>query len=218
MPQLHSERPARPSRESRHRPFVTKHEMQGKVSWIEGYGVFVDVALPDGRTASGLIHKSELTWGVVSVPEAVVSVGVCLRSNPPHFGQSAPLRGCSRTSSLALHSHAVIVYVYVTYTYTVYDVHVMCMYKDSVACWWAAVHGWFVVTFGCVMCCVVCGEATPLPLSPCHHRYWYVHLYLWLFPCACSELYLSTHSYSCGEGAMCDSAFRCRACVAELGQ
>lgn len=49
--------------------------VQGKVSWIEGYGVFVDVALADGRTASGLIHKSELSWGVVAVPEAVVSVG-----------------------------------------------------------------------------------------------------------------------------------------------
>lgn len=49
--------------------------LQGKVSWIEGYGAFVEIALSDGRTASGLIHKSELAWNTVSVPEAVVSVG-----------------------------------------------------------------------------------------------------------------------------------------------
>lgn len=60
--------------------------VQGKVSWIEGYGAFVDVALADGRSASGLIHKSELSWGVVSVPEAVVSVGA---ATPPCCGVAA---------------------------------------------------------------------------------------------------------------------------------
>lgn len=49
--------------------------MQGKVAWIENYGAFVDVGMPDGRTVSGMIHKSELSWGVVIVPDTVVSVG-----------------------------------------------------------------------------------------------------------------------------------------------
>ena len=42
---------------------------------MEAYGAFVDIALPDGRTASGLIHKSELSWSVVQIPETVVSIG-----------------------------------------------------------------------------------------------------------------------------------------------
>eukprot|EP00892_Ulva_mutabilis_P004548 jgi/Ulvmu1/2465/UM136_0017.1 len=71
--------------------------VQGKVSWIEGYGAFVDVALADGRTASGLIHKSELSWGVVSVPEAVVSVGEWVKCkvtdvDPPRGRISLSLR------------------------------------------------------------------------------------------------------------------------------
>jgi hypothetical protein len=49
--------------------------VQGKVSWIEAYGAFVEIALKDGRTASGLIHKSELSWGAVIVPETIVTVG-----------------------------------------------------------------------------------------------------------------------------------------------
>jgi transcriptional accessory protein Tex/SPT6 len=49
--------------------------MQGKVSWIEAYGAFVDIALADGRTVSGLIHKSELSWSMVNIPETVVSIG-----------------------------------------------------------------------------------------------------------------------------------------------
>jgi predicted RNA-binding protein with RPS1 domain len=52
--------------------------LQGKVSWIESYGAFVDVALEDGRSVSGLIHLSELSWNLVVVPETVVSVGAGL--------------------------------------------------------------------------------------------------------------------------------------------
>lgn len=49
--------------------------VEGRISWIEAYGAFVDIALPDGRTATGLIHKSELSWSVVQIPETVVSTG-----------------------------------------------------------------------------------------------------------------------------------------------
>ena len=49
--------------------------LQGRISWIEAYGAFVDIALPDGRTATGLVHKSELSWSVVQIPETVVSTG-----------------------------------------------------------------------------------------------------------------------------------------------
>jgi ribosomal protein S1 len=54
--------------------------VQGKVAWLESYGAFVDVELEAveggaAHTLSGLIHKSELSWGKVIVPDTVVSVG-----------------------------------------------------------------------------------------------------------------------------------------------
>ena len=60
--------------------------LQGRVSWLEAYGAFVDIALPDGRTASGLIHKSELSWSVVQIPETVVRTGA---PPPPALHSSA---------------------------------------------------------------------------------------------------------------------------------
>ena len=50
------------------------------MAWIEAYGAFVDIGLKSGQTVSGMIHKSELSWGAVIVPDTVVSVGalVCV--------------------------------------------------------------------------------------------------------------------------------------------
>jgi ribosomal protein S1 len=48
------------------------------VSWIESYGAFVDIELQDESTGTGLIHKSELSWNLVVVPETVVSVGALI--------------------------------------------------------------------------------------------------------------------------------------------
>lgn len=50
-------------------------QVQGKVSWLENYGAFVEVTLGDGRSVTGLIHKTELSWGVVITPESVVTAG-----------------------------------------------------------------------------------------------------------------------------------------------
>ena len=62
--------------------------LQGKVSWIESYGAFVDVGVEGGQTVSGMIHKTELSWGYVIVPDTVVSVGArsLFCPNTPHAG------------------------------------------------------------------------------------------------------------------------------------
>jgi hypothetical protein len=50
--------------------------LQGEVTWVTSYGAFVNVVQPDGKKFEGLIHKSELSWGAVITPDAIVHRGV----------------------------------------------------------------------------------------------------------------------------------------------
>lgn len=49
----------------------------GTVSRLEDYGAFVALAGPDGEPngVQGLLHKSEMSWGMVMTVDEVVSVG-----------------------------------------------------------------------------------------------------------------------------------------------
>jgi hypothetical protein len=52
--------------------------LQGEVTWVASYGAFVNVVQTDGKKFEGLIHKSELSWGAVITPVAIVQRGMSL--------------------------------------------------------------------------------------------------------------------------------------------
>ena len=50
------------------------YRVQAKVTTIEDYGAFVTVNA-GGLVATGMIHKTKMSWGIVTNPENFVKVG-----------------------------------------------------------------------------------------------------------------------------------------------